>query len=59
MTMPDQTGPDLLCRHCDVFVGWAGAGVVEVPTDKPVDWLATHCWLCGRSADEVREAPRG
>jgi hypothetical protein len=47
-----------LCRRCDVFVGFGGAGIARQPEGKSVDWLASHCWVCHRSRDEVRERPR-
>ena len=49
---------DLLCRKCDVFVGYGGAGVVMPPDESP-EWLASHCWMCKRSADEVAADPTG
>jgi hypothetical protein len=45
-----------LCRHCDVFVGFGGAGVVKQPEGKTMEWLASHCWVCRRSRDEIRAA---
>lgn len=48
----------LLCKQDDVFVGYAALGVVLMPEDKDPDWLASHCWLCGRSDDEIRESVR-
>lgn len=47
-----------LCRLCDMWIGYAGAGVAEPPTDRrdDPDWLASHCWICGRSRDEIRES---
>lgn len=54
---PGTPDPDeLLCRRCDVFVGFGGAGVVKPPEGKTADWLNEHCWMCERSADEIRAA---
>lgn len=49
---------DLLCRLCDVFVGYGAAGVARPPEEHAGDpvWLADHCWVCGRSRDEIAEA---
>jgi hypothetical protein len=44
----------ILCRHCDVFVGFGAAGVAKQPEGKDRQWLATHCWVCEKSEDEVR-----
>jgi hypothetical protein len=48
-----------LCQFCDCYVGLAGAGVFAVPEGKDSDWLASHCWGCGRSRAEVAADPRG
>lgn len=45
-----------LCRRCDVFIGWGGAGVVIKPEDRDEAWLSSHCWMCGRSRDEIQQA---
>ncbi len=48
----------LLCRDCDVFVGWAAAGVVRMP-EQPSAWLVAHCWLCARDyAAEIERKAR-
>lgn len=44
--------PDL-CRRCDVYIGYGAAGVVRKPEGRDEAWLSTHCWVCGRSAQEV------
>jgi flavin-dependent thymidylate synthase len=44
---------ELLCKRCDVFVGFGGAGVAKQPEGKTEEWLRTHCWVCGRSAGEI------
>jgi flavin-dependent thymidylate synthase len=46
---------DLLCKKCDVFVGHQAAGVAKVPDEHAHDneWLANHCWVCGRSRSEI------
>lgn len=51
--------PDL-CRQCDVFIGYGGAGVAKPPDEYADDreWLGSHCWVCGRSRDEIRAAGR-
>jgi hypothetical protein len=51
---------DLVCRKDDVYVGFRGPQVAAIrrPEGKSDEWLADHCWLCGASADEVREANR-
>lgn len=54
----DDSGA-LLCRHCDVYVGYAGAGVASAPEGRDRAWLAAHCWVCHRHADEVRADPYG
>jgi hypothetical protein len=48
------------CRRCDVFTGMAAAGVARPPAEHAMDgeWLAAHCWVCGRSADEIARSPR-
>lgn len=51
----------LLCRRCDIFVGFAAAGHAMPPattvtgSDRTA-WLDDHCWLCHRSRDEIIEA---
>lgn len=50
---------DLVCKKCDVYVGFGGAGVIKKPENKTVEWLATHCWCCGRSVSEVERDPHG
>lgn len=52
---------ELLCRKCDVFVGTRAAGVVMVPEEHKgdIEWLQSHCWMCGRSAEEVEKDPHG
>lgn len=50
---------DLLCKKCDVYVGYGAAGIAEKPVGRPPQWLANHCWICGRSVEEVRADPRG
>lgn len=49
---------NILCRRCDVYVGFGGAGVVRPPAGRPIAWLSSHCWVCGRSAEEVSKAQR-
>lgn len=51
----------LLCRRCDIFVGFAATGRVVPPeidlTGKNrTTWLEDHCWMCHRSRDEIIEA---
>lgn len=50
---------ELLCKKCDVFVGFAADGVVRRPEEHKDDkqWLLNHCWMCGRSAEEVEANP--
>jgi hypothetical protein len=45
---------NLLCRHCDVFVGYGAIGVARKPLGRSEDWLRTHCWVCDRSELEIR-----
>lgn len=45
--------PDV-CKYCDVFVGFGGAGAAMQPEGKTMEWLASHCWVCHRSRDEIR-----
>lgn len=49
---------ELLCNRCDVFVGYGGAGVVTPPAfaTGDVNWLQNHCWMCGRSREEIEAA---
>lgn len=47
--------PELLCKRCDVYVGFAGAGIVKKPLGRSVEWLENHCWVCGRSREEITE----
>jgi thymidylate synthase ThyX len=51
--------PDLLCKKCDVYVGYSATGAVQPPHDRwrQPQWLANHCWVCGRSAAEVAADP--
>jgi hypothetical protein len=42
----------LLCRDCDVFVGFGGVGVAKRPQGQEFHWLATHCWVCERDYSE-------
>jgi hypothetical protein len=55
-----SNGDGSYCARDDVFVGAGGAGVVRPPEDRKDDhaWLASHCWVCGRSSDEIRKAAR-
>lgn len=46
------------CRRDDVFIGFGALGVVRQPEDRDYEWLNTHCWVCGRSADEITAARR-
>lgn len=52
MTLPDGVPASAYCRHCDVFMGFGAAGVVKMPQDRSMDWLACHCWLCGISLED-------
>jgi hypothetical protein len=45
-----------LCRKCDVFIGYAGAGVALEPEDLTEMEKRTHCWICRRSRDEIAAA---
>ena len=46
----------LICRRCDIPVGYLATGVARPPDDRAddPDWLATHCWVCGEAEAEVR-----
>ena len=59
MKDPAWHGAALLCRDCDVFVGYSAFGVVRMPDQLPT-WLFTHCWLCSRDyeAEIEREIER-
>ena len=43
------------CRRCDLFIGYGAAGVARPPEERAGDeeWLRSHCWICGRSRDEI------
>ena len=58
---PVTGGPasTILCRKCDVYVGFGGAGVVQPPANMSAEWLRSHCWMCKRTADEVAADPTG
>lgn len=43
----------LLCKRCDVFVGYGGLGVVKKPEDVASDELFRICWVCRRQAEEI------
>ena len=47
---------ELLCRHCDVFFGFGAAGTVSPPAAHrhDLEWLRSHCWMCGRDEAAVR-----
>lgn len=47
--------PGMYCRPCDVYVGFGAAGIVRVPEDRADDrdWLASHCWMCKRSNEQI------
>lgn len=47
------------CRHCDVFIGFGGAGVAREPEGMSPEWLAAHCWVCRRSAHELQAEAAG
>jgi thymidylate synthase ThyX len=49
----------LLCKKCDVFVGYDAAGVATIPAEHNLDpvWCRDHCWVCGRSRAEVEADP--
>jgi flavin-dependent thymidylate synthase len=47
---------ELLCKKCDVFVGFGALGVAKQPDDKSAGWLESHCWVCGRSREEIARA---
>jgi thymidylate synthase ThyX len=49
----------LLCKKCDVFVGFGAVGVARQPAFKKQEWLENHCWICGRSREEIKRDPRG
>jgi flavin-dependent thymidylate synthase len=50
---------ELLCKKCDVFVGFDADGIARRPEEHKDDkeWLATHCWVCGRSREEIEANP--
>ena len=45
----------LLCRDCDVFVGYGAIGTARMPKQSS-DWLTVHCWVCERDYTETIEA---
>lgn len=49
----------ILCKRCDIWVGFGAAGIFVAPTNKSYDWLTGHCWSCGRSRADVIADPRG
>lgn len=51
----------MICKHCDVGVGYEGAGVARKPEDRVDDetWLREHCWVCGRSRKQIEREQRG
>lgn len=49
---------ELVCKKCDVFVGYAAMGIAKEPEGKDREWLRDHCWVCGRSREEVEANPR-
>lgn len=46
---------ELLCRRCDVFVGYGAVGVIRKPAGEDSEWLRNHCWVCGRSRKQIEE----
>ena len=61
---PPDNGPTalddrLLCKNCDVYVGYGAVGVVTQPKGKSHEWLSSHCWMCKRDAATVRKHPWG
>lgn len=50
---------NLLCKHCDVYVGWGGVGVVKIPQRIPKHLLDDICWCCGRSREEIEQEQEG
>lgn len=50
---------ELLCSKCDVYVGYAGAGVAKKPTDVPEEQLDDICWICRRPRAEIEADPYG
>lgn len=51
-------GDGLLCKRCDVYVGFGALGVAKPPLDVPNDQLNHVCWVCRRTASEIEEAQR-
>jgi hypothetical protein len=49
----------LLCKKCDVFVGFDGANVAKIPDDVPREKLNDICWICRRTRAEVFADPYG
>lgn len=49
----------LLCKRCDVYVGWAGSAVARRPEGVPDEDLDNICWICLRPREEVRRDPYG
>jgi thymidylate synthase ThyX len=52
---------ELLCKKCDVFIGYGAVGVAKPPVEHQDDaaWLIDHCWVCLRSRAEVLVNPYG
>jgi flavin-dependent thymidylate synthase len=49
----------LLCKKCDVYVGFDGANVAKIPEDVPREKLNDICWICRRTRVEVLADPYG
>jgi hypothetical protein len=39
-----------------VYVGYGAVGVAHQPEGRDGAWLASHCWVCHRSREEIRGA---
>lgn len=55
----DEMERELLCKRCDVFVGFGAMGVVREPVDIPEAELGDRCWVCKRTRAQVEADPHG
>lgn len=46
----------MLCKACDVFIGYGAAGVARKPDDVPADQLDRICWVCRRTPEQLMAA---
>lgn len=49
---------ELVCKKCDIIVGYGALGVAKIPEGETELWLQNHCWICRRSREEIEINPR-